>query len=136
MSARARAASAAARIVAAALVAAAGWIHLHLWMSGYSEIGVIGPLFLLDAVSSGVMALALLVAGRRPVLAAGVVLELGAIGGLAVASTVGLFGFRETGIGVQGYIVGAYATEAAAVAALAVSWLLRWRSAARLRSVR
>lgn len=128
MPARRRVLAGAARVVAAALIATAGWIHLHLWMAGYSQIAVIGPLFLLFAAASGLAVLAVLATGRRPVLAAAALLELGAVGALALASTTGLFGFRETGVGVQGYLMGAYAAESAAVVFLALGWLARPRA--------
>ena len=112
------------RLLGAAGVAAAGAIHFQLWDSSYNVISVIGPLFLLDALGSWVLAV-LLVGLRFRVLAAlGIAVELGAIGGLAVASTTGLFGFRESGFGVGGQILAAYATESLAVLLLAASLVL------------
>ena len=85
---------------------------------------MIGPLFLLDALGGSVLAV-LLVGLRFRVLAAlGIAVELGAIGGLAVASTTGLFGFRESGFGVGGQVLAAYATESLAVLLLAASLVL------------
>ena len=114
----------ACRLLGAAGVAAAGAIHFQLWATGYNVIAVIGPLFLLDAVGSWLLAL-LLAGSRFRVLAAlGVAVELGAIAGLAVASTTGLFGFRESGFGVGGQILAAYGTESLAVLLLAASLVL------------
>ncbi len=90
---------------------------------------MIGPLFLLDGVLSSLTAVAL-VALRHPLVAAlGVVIELGAIGGLALATTTGLFGFRQLGIGVGGDILAAFVTEGFAAATLATAVVLDWRRA-------
>jgi hypothetical protein len=112
------------RLVGAAGVAASGTIHFQLWNSGYSVIAVIGPLFLLDAIGSWLVALALLATRFRAVAGAAILLELGAIAGLALASTAGLFGFQETGTVVGGQIMGAYGTESVAVLLLAASLVL------------
>ena len=112
------------RLVGAAAVAASGAIHFQLWTSGYSVIAVIGPLFLLDAIGSWLVALALLGTRFRVLAAAAILMELGAIGGLALASTTGLFGFQESGTGVGGQIMAAYGTEVLAVILLAASLAL------------
>jgi hypothetical protein len=114
----------ACRLVGAAGVAASGAIHFQLWTSGYSVIAVIGPLFLLDAIGSWLVALTLLATRFRVVAAAAILMELGAIAGLALASTVGIFGFQESGSGVGGQIMAAYGTEALAVILLAASLAL------------
>ncbi len=103
-----------ARVLAAAAVGVGGWVHLDLWLQGYRDIPQIGPLFLLDAVASGLIALVLLATGRVLALAVGLVWQLGAIVALVVSTTVGLLGFHETGLGVQGYITASYAAEAVA----------------------
>ena len=41
-----------AMLVGATLLAGSGAIHLHLWLSGYRAIDIIGPLFLTQAVSA------------------------------------------------------------------------------------
>ena len=108
-------------------MAASGAIHFQLWVTGYNVVDVIGPLFILDAVGSWLLAL-LLVGLRFRVLAAlGIAVELGAIAGLAIASTTGLFGFRESGFGVGGQILAAYGTESLAVLLLASSLVLSRR---------
>jgi hypothetical protein len=109
----------------AAAMAASGGIHFQLWATGYSAVAVIGPLFLLDAVFSWLIAVAL-VATRHPlVAAAGMLMELGAIAGLALASTTSLFGFHGSGFGVGGQVVAAYGTEILAAVMLAASLALR-----------
>ena len=121
------------RLVGAAGIAASGAIHFQLWTSGYNVIAVIGPLFLLDAIGSWLVALTLLGTRFRVVAAAAILMELGAIGGLALASTVGLFGFQETGTGVGGQIMAAYGTEALAVILLTASLALNRSGLGRLR---
>jgi hypothetical protein len=114
----------ACRVLGAAGVAASGGVHLQLWASGYSVIAVIGPLFILDAVGSWLLALLLVGTRFRLIAAAAIVVELGAITGLALASTIGIFGFQESGFGDGGQILAAYATESLAAVLLAVSLVL------------
>jgi hypothetical protein len=87
------------RILGAALLAAMGWIHLDLWQSGYRTIDVIGPAFLLNVFAGFGLAVLLLVT-PRPLLgwvaALGALTALGTLGGLLLATTVGLFGFTES----------------------------------------
>jgi hypothetical protein len=87
------------RIVGAALLAAMGWIHLDLWLDGYRSIDWIGPAFLLNAIAGFGLAVLLLVT-PRPLLpwvaALGTLTALGTLGGLLLATTVGLFGFVES----------------------------------------
>lgn len=87
------------RLVGALLLLAAGTIHLYLWSTGYDSIHWIGPLFLLNAIGAGVLALAVLATPRRLLFwpaAAGALLQIGTLGGLFLSSTVGLFGFVES----------------------------------------
>jgi hypothetical protein len=87
------------RILGAALLAAMAWIHLYLWNQGYSDIDVIGPAFLLNAIAGFVLAIGVLLAPRRLlgwVAAAGALLQAGTFGALMLSVTVGLFGFEET----------------------------------------
>ena len=87
------------RVAGAALLAGMGWIHLDLWLDGYKNIDWIGPAFLLNAIAGFGLAALLLVTPRRfvPWVAAlGALTALGTLGGLILATTVGLFGFVET----------------------------------------
>jgi hypothetical protein len=87
------------RLIGAALLAAMGWIHLELWLAGYRDIDIIGPAFLLNAIAGFGLA-ALLLLTPRPLLhwvaALGALTALGTLGGLLLATTVGLFGFVES----------------------------------------
>lgn len=87
------------RVLGAGLLVAAGWIHLYLYNGGYSGISIIGPLFMAHAVTAFIAAAAVLLAPSRWLpwvcLAAGL-FEAGALGGLVLSLTVGLFGFIES----------------------------------------
>ncbi len=85
----------AARLVAAALVLAGGFIHLRLWAGGYRALPAIGPLFLANAVASAVVGIGLVFTVGRAMVTAGLALSLGAMAALITGSTVGLFGFSE-----------------------------------------
>jgi hypothetical protein len=87
------------RVLGAALLAGMGWIHLHLWLDGYRTIDVIGPAFLLNAIAGFGLAVLLLVIPRQLlpwVAVLGGLTALGTLGGLLLATTVGLFGFTES----------------------------------------
>lgn len=76
-----------------------GTVHFHLWQSGYRDIHVIGPLFLLNFILALAVALAVLAAPRRllPYVAlAAVGLAAGTLAGLLISVNDGLFGFRDS----------------------------------------
>ena len=55
------------RVAGAGLLAAAGAVHLDLYLTGYRSIPTIGWLFLLQVIAGFVLAVAVLVRpGRRP----------------------------------------------------------------------
>ena len=87
------------RVLGALLLAVMGWIHLDLWLDGYRTIDWIGPAFLLNAIAGFGLAVLLLVTPRPLqmwVAALGALTALGTLGGLLLATTVGLFGFVES----------------------------------------
>jgi hypothetical protein len=87
------------RLVAAGTAVAMGAIHLDLWYDGYRDLDTIGPLFLLNALGAGLLALSLLVTPTRflPVLATlGALFTAGTLLALIVSLTHGLFGFQES----------------------------------------
>jgi hypothetical protein len=109
------------RLAGAALLAWSGYIHLHLWLEGYRQIPVNGPLFLLDAIAAFALA-AVLLAWPRPLaglLAAGFLGS--ALGALIISLTVGLFGFRESIH--ASFVVPSLVIEATAAVAL-LSWTI------------
>lgn len=82
--------------VGAVLVAASGAIHLHLWQEGYRYLPVIGPLFLLQAVSAFVLAAGVVATRRRLLLGVAALLLVGTAGGYLLDTAVGMFGFRDS----------------------------------------
>jgi predicted lipoprotein with Yx(FWY)xxD motif len=107
-------------IAGAALLVAAGAIHLDLYLTGYRTIPTIGPLFLFQVIVAFVLAAAILVTGNWLVAAVGAGFAVSTLGGYLLSLWVGLFGFTEVrttaGI-VAGIIdVAAFATLAMAAA--------------------
>jgi hypothetical protein len=84
------------RLVSVGLLSALGWVHLHLWQAGYRHIPTIGPLFLLAALGTVTIAVALLVWPSRFVGLLGFGTVMGILAGLIVSTNVGLFGFTES----------------------------------------
>lgn len=85
-------------IIAALFLLIQGGVHLQQYLvDGFSQVSVIGPLFLANAVVA--VSLAALVVARPtpPVVVAGILVSLGTLAGLLLARSVGLFGFT-TGV--------------------------------------
>lgn len=118
----------AARFVGALSILGVGAVHLQQYATGYSAIPTIGPLFLLNAISAGVVGFGLLLPlermlgpsrgnGALGVLAlAGVAIALGSLLALFISETGTLFGFSEDGY--RAAIVIAIAIEAVATVLL------------------
>src|SRR5256885_16449543 len=95
------------RRAGAVAILVVGAVHLQQYLGDYQAIPTIGPLFLLNAVGSGAVALGLLLPierwlGRRrgdvavAMLAlGGLLIALGALIGLYIAETSTLFGFSD-----------------------------------------
>lgn len=119
------------RVLAALALIGVGYVHLAEYNDGYSNIPVIGPLFLLNAVSAGLVALALLAPVDRlrrldPLLVlTGIAVSAGALAALFISQQTPLFGFRETGF--RGAIIAAIVTEALAVILLSAFLVVRRR---------
>jgi plastocyanin len=111
------------RVAGAGLLAAAGAIHLDLYLTGYRSIPTIGWLFLLQVIAAFALAIAALVISSPLAALAGAGFAISTLGGYLLSLWVGLFGFKEVrttaGI-VAGVIeIGAFAVLAVlAVAAL------------------
>jgi hypothetical protein len=84
------------RLVSVGLLSALGWVHLHLWQVGYRHIPTIGPLFLVAAVGTVIVAVVMLVWPSRFVGLLGLGTVMGILTGLIVSINVGLFGFTES----------------------------------------
>jgi hypothetical protein len=116
------------RLGAIALMAV-GAVHLQQYLAGYRAVPTIGPLFLLNAVASGVVAIALLVPlerilhhrgaelGSGLLAVAGLAIAAGSLVALFVSENGKLFGFSETGYSTP--IVLAIIAEALAILPLA-----------------
>lgn len=88
--------SIAAIVAGAGLVATSAIIHLHLWMQGYRDIHVIGPLFLVQAVAGIMLALVMLGVRRFVVVLAGAGYLASTAGGLLLSTRMAIFGFNGT----------------------------------------
>ena len=119
-------------------IAVTGGVHHQQYLGDYQSIPTIGPLFLLNAIGSGVVALGLLLpverwlGERRGEIAVGLLafggaaIALGALVSLYIAETSTLFGFSEGTLETVMWV--AIVAEAAAVALLgpvAVAYLGR-----------
>ena len=85
------------QVLSALFLLAMGGIHLYLALTGVS--GVLGILFILNAVGALVLAIAMVVLRGRLLLMSGVLSVLflaGTLLALVLAMTVGLFGIGET----------------------------------------
>ncbi|HEY1822607.1 MAG TPA: hypothetical protein VGG83_22000 [Trebonia sp.] len=71
-------------------------IHLELWGDGYKDISVIGPLFLVQAIASIVLALAVVAFRWLALIVAGAVAGVATAVGLLLSVYVGLFGYTES----------------------------------------
>jgi hypothetical protein len=91
-----RAASWVLFIIDGGLLVASGIIHLHLWDIAYKNVATLGPLFLVQAISALVIAVAIVATRHLLAVAAGLALAAGTILGFILARTVGIFGFKLT----------------------------------------
>ncbi|MHB1446625.1 MAG: hypothetical protein ACYCTI_12405 [Acidimicrobiales bacterium] len=97
-----RGGTSALRVTAAAALVASAAIHVHLWDTGYRHIPTIGPLFLLQAITGAVLALAVLalprawsgLAGLAGLAGAGFLASTAA--GMVLSAEIGLFGFKDS----------------------------------------
>lgn len=116
------------RLIGVLAILVTGAVHLQQYLGDYHAIPTIGPLFLLNAIGSGVVAVGLLLpverwlGQRRGEIAVGllalggVAIGLGALISLYIAETSTLFGFSEGTLETVMWI--AIVAEAAAVAVL------------------
>jgi len=89
------------RIMTAVAALVSAYVHLKLWLDGMSDVNIIGPAFLFNAVAGLVIAV-LLLAWRHWVpgfLAAG--FGASTLGAFLLSATVGLFGVHEKWVGVE-----------------------------------
>jgi hypothetical protein len=116
------------RIIAAAAVLVSAAVHLKVWVDGYRDLSVIGPLFLLNVVA-GVVIAVLLVTWRHWVplfLAAG--FGAATLASFITAATVGLFGVHEIWFSTTGDIANASEIVALVVGAWGLQREFPWRA--------
>ncbi len=106
-----------ARLASGALLAAAGGIHLDLYLTGYRTIPTIGPLFLLQVIAAFALAVAVLALRSRLVALAGSLFAASTLGGYLLSIWVGLFNFKEVRT-TAGIVAGVIEVAAFAVLAL------------------
>lgn len=115
------------RGLCAAAVLLSADIHIVLWAEGFSDIAVIGPMFVLNAIAGLVIGVGLVVWRHWLVafLAAG--FNAATLAAYYLSVTIGLFGFKETSVGTQQFLaeIGEIAGLVTAVALLIVHW---WRA--------
>jgi predicted lipoprotein with Yx(FWY)xxD motif len=104
------------RLVGAALLVAAGAMHLDLYVTGFKNIPTIGVLFLLQVIAAFGLALIVAVTGSRLFAAAGALFALATLGGYLLSIWAGLFGYTEVST-TAGIVTGVI--EVAAFAVLA-----------------
>ena len=90
-----------ARGVSAAGVLLSADVHLVLYFQGFSDIKVVGPAFLLNAVGGIVIGVALLVWHHWLPLLAAIAFGIATLGAFYLSATVGFFGVHETFSGNQ-----------------------------------
>jgi hypothetical protein len=113
----------AAQRPAALLVAAAGAIHLYLWVDYFHRVHVVGALFLLNA-AAGLALGATLLASRKPlVLLLAGAYAVGTLVAFVVSTRWGLFGYRETFWGSWQEAAGGLELAAALLVALLIARL-------------
>jgi mono/diheme cytochrome c family protein len=108
--------------LAAAGVGVAGYLHGHLYHDGYAHVFVVGPLFLLNVIGSGVVIVTLL-ARRYAIFAGGALsISLGAVVSILISHTTSFFGFAEGAYGWRAstIIVAELVAAAATLLALAI----------------
>ncbi len=116
------------RRVGAAALLIQGGVHLQQYLDGFSAISVIGPLFLLNAVSSVGLAVWLLKSDAVAPLGASIALLAGSLVSLFLARTTGLFGYVSAGYGVSEVL--AIIFESIGVVSLGIAAVTRHRSRA------
>jgi hypothetical protein len=84
------------RGLAAAGVLLSGDVHLVLYFDGFSDIKVIGPAFMLNAIGGIVIGLAVLLWRHWLPLLAAIAFGIATLAAYYISATVGLFGVHET----------------------------------------
>lgn len=115
-----------ARALTAAAVMVSAVVHLDLWAGGMSQVDVVGPAFLLNAIGGMVIAVAVLLWRHWLPLLAAIGFGAATLGAFAMSMTVGFFGVSGQVWGVPQVL--AVVSEVAAIG-FAVVALVAERSA-------
>jgi hypothetical protein len=102
-------------------------VHLVLYFQGFSDIKVIGPSFMLNAVAGIVIGLTLLLWRHWLPLLAAVGFGIATLTAFYLSATVGLFGLHETFGGNQQIL--AEVAEWCAIAGAVVAWFAEHKKA-------
>jgi hypothetical protein len=108
----------AGRVALALLVAAAGAVHLYLYLDFFHRVHVVGVLFLVNAAAGLLIGAFLLVRRDRLVLLAALGYAVGTLVGFVVSTRWGLFGYQERFWGGWQEVAGAIELAAAFLAVL------------------
>ena len=114
-------------IINAGLLVASGLIHLHLWDIAYKHVATLGPLFLVQAISALVIAVAIVATRHLLAVGAGLALVAGTIIGFILARTVGIFGFKLTFSSGEAYTVLIIEAVAVVMLSITAAMILRHR---------
>jgi hypothetical protein len=87
--------------IAALGVAVAGYLHGQLFWQGYSHVAVVGPLFILAEIGSGVAVVFLLLGRWILFMANAFAIALGAVVSIFISHTTSFFGFAEGAYGTR-----------------------------------
>jgi hypothetical protein len=118
-------------VTAAGLLLSAD-VHLFLYVQGYQDIEVVGPLFLLNAVAGFALGLLVLVWRHWLPLLGAIGFSVATLGAFYLSTTVGFFSVNETVGGVQ-QITAAVSEWVALVGALLALVVERRRATGRSR---
>ncbi|WP_336706145.1 hypothetical protein [Oerskovia sp. USHLN155] len=118
-------------VTAAGLLLSAD-VHLFLYVQGYQDIEVVGPLFLLNAVAGFALGLLVLVWRHWLPLLGAIGFSVATLGAFYLSTTVGFFSVNETVGGVQ-QVTAAVAEWVALVGALLALVVERRRASGRSR---
>ncbi|MHA7134901.1 hypothetical protein [Oerskovia turbata] len=118
-------------VTAAGLLLSAD-VHLFLYVQGYRDIEVVGPLFLLNAVAGFALGLLVLVWRHWLPLLGAIGFSVATLGAFYLSTTVGFFSVNETVGGVQ-QVTAAVAEWVALVGALLALVVERRRASGRSR---
>ncbi|HET9858541.1 MAG TPA: hypothetical protein VFQ19_02075 [Nocardioidaceae bacterium] len=108
------------RTLTALGVLVSGVVHFWLWLDGFRNIDVIGPLFMLNAAAGVVIAGAVMTWKHWLPLLVAVGFGASTLGAFIISATVGLFGVREIFWGTAQVIAGVAELLAIVFGALAL----------------